>query len=128
MFFGGALIGLFGAPVAAHRFAIHGVTVPWGAVLAVVALGVCVRGACYWMRTKVAGALVTMGWIVVTLAYTVILPGGDVLLPDVMRTYGYLVGGFVACLIAVWWPLVDASTQGTIASVEHVESGDGNVG
>jgi hypothetical protein len=128
MLVGGALIGLFGAPAAALRTTVFGVTIPWGVVLVVVTLGVCVRAASYWMRSKVAGALVTIGWIVVTLAYTALLPGGDVVLPDTSRTYGYLVGGFVACLVATWWPMVQPPLEGTLGSVENVETHGGDVG
>jgi hypothetical protein len=128
MLFGGALLGLFGAPAAALRTTMHSVTIPWGAVLVVVTLGICVRGASYWMRSKVAGALVTIGWILVTLAYTAFLPGGDVVLPDVPRTYGYLVGGFVVCLLATWVPLVKDIDGGTLMSVDDVETGSGHVG
>jgi hypothetical protein len=128
MFLGGALIGLFGAPAAALRSSVHGVTIPWGAIFAVIALGVCVRGASYWMRSKVAGALVTIGWIIVTLAYTALLPGGDVLLPDLPRTYGYLIGGFIVCLIATWWPMMKPAQEGTLASVEDVGIASGDVG
>ena len=128
MVVGGALIGLFGAPAAALRSSVHGVAIPWGVVLVVVTLGVCVRGASYWMRSKVAGALVTVGWILVTLAYTALLPGGDVVLPDAPRTYGYLVGGFIVCLIATRWPLVREPVEGTLMSVENVETGSGHVG
>ena len=128
MFLAGALIGLFGAPTAALRSSVNGMTIPWGAIVAVVTLGVCVRGASYWMRSKVAGALMTIGWIVVTLAYTVLLPGGDVLLPDVPRTYGYLVGGFIVCLIATWWPMMKPSDEGTLVSVEDVGIGISDVG
>ncbi len=128
MFMGGALIGLFGAPAAALRTTVHGVTIPWGVVLVVATLGVCVRAASYWMRSKVAGALVTIGWIIVTLAYTAVLPGGDVVLPDTPRTYGYLIGGFVACLVATWWPMARQPLEGTLGSVENVETGGGHVG
>lgn len=128
MFVGGALIGLFGAPAAALRSTVHGVTIPWGAALVVLALGVCVRGASYWMRSKLAGALVTIGWISVTLAYTAFQPGGDVLLPDVPRTYGYLVGGFAICLLATWVPLVKDLDEGTLTSVDDVVTGKGHVG
>ena len=128
MLFGGALLGLFGAPAAALRLTMHGVTVPWGAILAVITLGVCVRGASYWMRSKIAGALATIGWILVTLAYTALLPGGDVLLPDVSRTFGYLIGGFVVCLVATWWPMVKPSDDGTLVSVEDVGIGISDVG
>jgi hypothetical protein len=126
---GGALIGLFGAPAASLRTTIHGVTIPWGVILVVITLGVCVRGASYWMRSKVAGALVTIGWILVTLAYTALSPGGDVILPDITRTYGYLVGGFVVCLLATWLPFVtDTPTRGTLVSVDDVVTGEGHVG
>ena len=128
MFAGGALLGLFGAPAAALRTTVHGLTIPWGAILVVVTLGVCVRGASYWMRSKVAGALVTIGWILVTLAYTAFLPGGDVVLPDVPRTYGYLVGGFIVCLLATWVPLVKDVEAGTLMSVDDVGTGSGHVG
>jgi hypothetical protein len=128
MLTGGALIGLFGAPAAALRLTLHGVTIPWGAVLVVVSLGVCARGASYWMRSKVAGVLVTIGWIAVTLAYTAFLPGGDVVLPDEPRTYGYLAGGFIVCLLATWVPLVKDVDEGTLTSVDDVVTGSGHVG
>ena len=52
-----------------------------------------------------------------------------VILPDITRTYGYLVGGFVVCLFATWLPFVtDIPTGGTQVSVDDVVTGEGHVG
>ena len=37
-------------------------------------------------------ALVGLGWVLPTLAFAITNPGGDVLLPDLTRTYVYLFG------------------------------------
>lgn len=101
----GFLIAVVGVGVAAARTVVRGTSVPWGVVLVLLALAVCVRAAGWLLGTRRGAALVALGWLLPTLTFATVNPGGDVLLPDVARTYVYLVGGVAVVLVATLWRL-----------------------
>jgi hypothetical protein len=101
----GFLIAVIGVGVAAARTVVRGTTVPWGVVMVLLALGVCVRAGGWLLGTRRGSSLVALGWLLPTLTFATVNPGGDVLLPDVPRTYVYLVGGVAVVLVATLWRL-----------------------
>ncbi|HSN07131.1 MAG TPA: DUF6113 family protein [Candidatus Angelobacter sp.] len=102
---GGVVLGLVGAVFAAARTTVRGTTVPWGLVLVLLALLTCVRGAAWLLGSRRGAALVGLGWVLPTLAFATANPGGDVLLPDELRTYVYLGGATLLVVLAVALPL-----------------------
>jgi hypothetical protein len=102
---GGIALGLVGTVLAASRTIVRGTTVPWGLVLVLVAVLACVRGAAWLLGSRRGAALVGLGWVLPTLAFATTNPGGDVLLPDVPRTYVYLGGATLLVVLAVALPL-----------------------
>jgi len=102
---GGVLLGVFGTVLASLRTVTHGHTLWWGVGLVLVAVLTCVRGAAWLIGSRRGAAIVGLGWVLPTLAFTTINPGGDVLLPDDTRTYVYLVGATVIVVLAVALPL-----------------------
>ncbi|CAB4925638.1 unannotated protein [freshwater metagenome] len=102
---GGLVLGLFSAVVLPAREEVHGVMIPWGAVLVLVGVGVCARAGAWLTATRRGAALVGCGWLVGALAIATVAPGGDVVLPDTMRTSIFLVGGALLAIIATAWPL-----------------------
>ena len=102
---GGVLLGAVGAGLSSVRLEIGGVSVPWGLVLVVVALGVGARAGAWLVGSRNGAVAVVLGWVLPTLAFSALAPGGDVLLPDVARTYVYLGGGLVAGALAMVVPL-----------------------
>ena len=105
LLFGGVVLGLFGAVLMASRATVGGVTLPWGLLLSLVAVLACVRGAAWLVGSRRGAALVGLGWVLPTLAFSVTNPGGDVLLPDLTRTYVYLFGSALFVVLAVVLPL-----------------------
>ena len=95
----GIVLGLFGAVVMASRITVRGVVVPWGVVLSLVTVLALVRGAAWLVGSRRGAALVGLGWVLPTLAFATTNPGGDVLLPDLTRTYVYLVGSAVLVVL-----------------------------
>lgn len=104
-FAAGVLLGIVGVGVISLTATIGGVTVPWGLVLAVLGVGVSARGAAWLVGSRRAATAVLLGWLVPTLAFSALNPGGDVILTDEPATYVYLLGAFALALAAAAWPL-----------------------
>jgi hypothetical protein len=102
---GGVFLGAAGAVMSSARIQIGDHTLPWGLVLAVLALGACARGAAYLTGSRRGAATVVLGWVAAVLVIATVNPGGDVLLPDLPRTYVFLASGVVVSLLAATWPL-----------------------
>lgn len=102
---GGVALGALGAVIVSARVVVAGVTVPWGLALMLVAVGVCARGAAWIMGSRRGAAAVGIGWLVPTVVLASTGRGGDVLMPDVPRTYVYLIGGLVLVVLASLLPI-----------------------
>jgi hypothetical protein len=102
---GGFLLGVVGAGLSAVRIEVAGLTVPWGLALVLTALGVGARSAAWLVGHRRGAIAVTLGWVLPTLAFAALTPGGDVLLPDLPRTYVYLLGGLLVAGLASVIPL-----------------------
>ena len=111
LFAAGLVIAAVGVAVIASRTLIRGVSVPWGLVVVLVALAVCVRAGAWSIGSRRGAALVGAGWALLTLVFAMVSPGGDVLLPDLPRTYVYLGGGAVLVLVATLWPLPSGARE-----------------
>lgn len=105
LFVGGLLLGASGAVVQRSQVQIGGHALPWGLVAVLATVYVAVRGAVWWARRRVAGVVVAVGWLLVTVVLSRSGPGGDVLLPDDWHSHVYLLGGVVVALAAVLVPL-----------------------
>ena len=116
---GGIVLGLFGAVVMASRITVRGVTVPWGLVLSLVTVLACVRGAAWLVGSRRGAALVGLGWVLPTLAFATTNPGGDILLPDLTRTYVYLIGSAVLVVASVALPLPRGAAQAAADGRAH---------
>jgi hypothetical protein len=101
----GVLLGFVGAGVMALDSRVGAVLVPWGVVLAIVGVAVTVRGAAWFVGSRRGAAAVLVGWLLPTVAFSAINPGGDVVLTDERRTYVYLLATFALGLLAATWPL-----------------------
>ncbi len=116
---GGVVLGLFGTVLMAARVTVRGTTVPWGLVLSMLAVLACVRGAAWLVGSRRGAALVGLGWVLPTLAFATANPGGDVLLPDVPRTYVYLVGSALFVVLGVALPLPRGAAAAAADSRAH---------
>lgn len=105
MSFIGVMVGLVGSVVSAARTPVGSVMVPWGLVLVVLALGVAVRATLWSTGSRLTAGLLLAGWLAASTAVLIVSPGGDVLLPDVARSYLYLGAAFVLGLVALSWQL-----------------------
>ena len=117
---GGVVLGAVGAVMAAARVTVGSVTIPWGLVLAVLTLVVCVRASVWYAGTRTAGLAVMAGWALPVVAFATVNPGGDVLLPDMPRTYVYLVASAVLGVVAAAWRLPAGAAQ---LAVDHRAGG-----
>jgi hypothetical protein len=116
---GGIVLGLFGTVLMAARVTVRGVVVPWGLILSMLAVIACVRGAAWLVGSRRGAALVGLGWVLPTLAFTTANPGGDILLPDVPRTYVYLIGSALVVVLAVALPLPRGAAAAAADSRAH---------
>lgn len=114
----GAVLGLVGSVVASGRTTVGSVLVPWGVALMLVVLPVVVRGCIWQAGTRAAGMAIAGGWLLATAAVLTFSPGGDVLLPDLTRSWVYVVGGAVLMLVAVAWPLPEGLPE--LVAAEHI--------
>jgi hypothetical protein len=115
----GIVLGLFGTVVMASRVTVRGVTVPWGLILSLVTVLACVRGAAWLVGSRRGAALVGLGWVLPTLAFATTNPGGDILLPDLTRTYVYLIGSAVLVVGSVALPLPRGAAQAAADGRAH---------
>jgi hypothetical protein len=116
---GGIVLGLFGTVLMAARVTVRGVVVPWGLILSMLAVLACVRGAAWLVGSRRGAALVGLGWVLPTFAFTTANPGGDILLPDVSRTYVYLIGSALVVVLAVVLPLPRGAAAAAADSRAH---------
>lgn len=117
---GGLVLGFIGAVVSTLHREILGVDVPWGLVLVVLALGCCVRGGAWLVGSRRGAAMVAVGWVLPSLAFSAVNPGGDVVLTDEPRTYVYLLGGAVISMLATVWPLPAGAAEAARAHPQAV--------
>jgi hypothetical protein len=101
----GVFLGVLGVGLAAVRTQVNGNFIPWGVALMLVALPVSARAAAWFVGSRSGAVAVGLAWVVPTILFSSTNPGGDVLLPDLTRTYVYLIGGSVLVLVACIWPL-----------------------
>lgn len=120
----GVLLGLVGSVVASGRITIGSVLVPWGVALMLVVLPVVVRGCIWQSGSRSAGTAIAAGWLLSTAAVLTFAPGDDVLLPDLPRSWAYIVGGAVLMLVAIVWRLPEGLPE--LVAAEHVPV-DGDV-
>ncbi len=92
--------GLLGAVLAfwqAARTTVGPVTIPWGAITAVILLIAVIRIAVNALDTRWAGAAVFAGWLIATIALATQTPwAGDLVISSGGRQLAYLLGGVVA--------------------------------
>lgn len=120
----GVVLGLVGSVVASGRITIGSVLVPWGVALMLVVLPVVVRGCIWQAGTRAAGMAIAGGWLLATAAVLTFAPGDDVLLPDLPRSWAYIVGGAVLMVVAIAWRLPEGLPE--LVAAEHVPV-DGDV-
>jgi len=103
----GLAIGVAGAFLQAMRFLVGGVTIPWGLILALVALIVLVRAGIELTQSRWGGWIVLLVWIAATVAFAAELPSGDLVISAGGRQMVYLFGGVVLGAAAATVPPVD---------------------
>lgn len=95
----GALIGLLGAFVQAHRAVIDTpwavVELPWGVLLVWLVLLAGIRGGAALAASRWGASAVLIGWLVMTVALSSESPSGDLALSAGWRQLTYLLGGVV---------------------------------
>ena len=103
----GLVIGIAGAFLQGARVIAGGVTVPWGLVLALVALLVLVRAGVEMTSSRWGGWIVLLVWIAATVAFAAELPSGDLVISAGGRQMAYLLGGVIVGAAAATVPPVD---------------------
>lgn len=104
LFVVGVVAGLFGVALAPLRVTVGSLVVPIG-LLVVVAIPVIARAGAWVVGARLGAGCVAIGWALPTIAFVLAGPGGDVLLPDVTRTWVYLLGTTLLLVLAVSVPL-----------------------
>jgi len=102
----GAFMGVVGAFLQASRALVAGVTIPWGLVLALVALLVLIRAAIEVTGSRWGGWIVLLAWLAATVAFASELPSGALVISAGGRQMAYLLGGVVVGAAAAMVPSV----------------------
>lgn len=103
----GLVIGIAGAFLQGARVLLGGATIPWGLVLALVALLVLVRAGIEVTRSRWGGWIVLLVWIATTVAFAAELPSGDLVISAGGRQMAYLLGGVIVGAAAATVPPMD---------------------
>lgn len=111
----GLVLGLAGAFVQAQRTVLDApwglVILPWGVVMAWVALLSAIRAGAWAMRSRRGSWAVLVGWLVATVAMSAESPSGDLALSGGTRQMVYLLGGVVIGSAAATLPLPAAERR-----------------
>jgi len=99
----GLLLGLVAAFYPQASTSIGPLDLPWGLLLACTIVAVGIRLAAVLLRSRLAGVLVVLGWLIGSVAAAVPTPDGDLILAADWQTYAYLgasllLGGFLVAL------------------------------
>jgi hypothetical protein len=105
----GVVIGAVGAFLQGARWIIADVAIPWGLVLALIAL---IRAAVDLTGSRWGGWIVLLAWIAVTVAFAAELPSGDLVISAGGRQMAYLVGGVIVGAAAATVPSVERLRRG----------------
>lgn len=100
----GVVVGVVGAFVQASRFLIGGVTMPWGLIIMLTLLLVCVRLGVEFTDTRWGGWCVFGAWVAVTIAFAAELPSGALIISAGDRQMAYLLGGVIVGAAAATVP------------------------
>jgi hypothetical protein len=103
----GLAIGIAGAFLQGARLLIGGVTLPWGLVVALIALLVLVRAGVELTGSRWGGWILLLTWIAVTIAFAAELPSGDLVISAGGRQMAYLLGGVIVGAAAATVPPVE---------------------
>ncbi|MGA0980494.1 MAG: DUF6113 family protein [Candidatus Nanopelagicales bacterium] len=104
--------GAGGAFLQGARWIIADVAIPWGLVLALIALIVLIRAAVDLTGSRWGGWIVLLAWIAVTVAFAAELPSGDLVISAGGRQMAYLVGGVIVGAAAATVPSVERLRRG----------------
>lgn len=93
----GVLLGAVLAFWQASRVTLGPVTVPWGAIVAVILLIAAIRIAVQALGSRWAGGAVFAGWLAATIVLATQTPwAGDLIISSGGRQLAYLLGGVIA--------------------------------
>ena len=111
----GVFIGVLGAFVQAQRLLMSFLdsvpSIPWGVLIALVALVCAIRGATWGMGSRWGGWLLLAGWVAATVLLSAESPSGDLALSGGVRQVGYLIGGVIVGSAAATLPLPVAKSE-----------------
>jgi hypothetical protein len=100
----GLLVGVVGAFVQAARIMTGGITIPWGLVLMLGVLLVCVRLGVEAIGTRWAGWCVFGAWLGITIVFAAEMPSGALVIAAGDRQMAYLFGGVIVGAAAATVP------------------------
>jgi hypothetical protein len=100
----GFLVGVVGAFVQAARILAGGLTIPWGLLLMLGALLVCVRLGLESTGTRWGGWCVFGAWLGATIVFAAEMPSGALVIAAGDRQMAYLFGGVVVGAAAATVP------------------------
>lgn len=107
----GFVLGVIGGFVQAARAVIDTpwgtLTLPWGTVLVLVVLVLAIRGAAWWVRSRLGGWLLFAGWITATILLALETPSGDTAISAGGRQWAYLLIGVVVGAACATFPVID---------------------
>ena len=103
----GAVIGIAGAFLQGARLVVSGTALPWGLVVALIALLLLVRAGVEISGSRWGGWIVLVTWIAVTVTFAAELPTGDLVISAGGRQMAYLLGGVIVGAAAATVPPVD---------------------
>lgn len=119
----GFVLGVIGGFVQAARAVIDTpwgtLTLPWGTVLVLVVLVLAIRGAAWWVRSRLGGWLLFAGWITATILLALETPSGDTAISAGGRQWAYLLIGVVVGAACATFPVID---RGSLTIEERPES------
>lgn len=103
----GLALGLLGAIVAAARWHLGGLAIPFGLVVALCVLAPIARACAWWVSSRLGALAVGAGWLATTLLVASSSPRGDVLLTNNWQSLTYLAGGTMIMAACATFPLLE---------------------
>jgi hypothetical protein len=103
---GGFLLGLMTGFLQACTFKLGSIPIQWGLVAALFLIWVAIRLPSYDVRTRWAGILVSLGWLIATVMLAIRTPAGAQALVGDTGSMVYIALGSMCVGVAAAWPLI----------------------
>ena len=102
----GLVAGMIGAMLQTYVLRVGNAAIPVGAVAVLIVLLLIARACAWWIGSRTGAILLSVPWLIATLAMATTTPGGDLVINAGPRQALYVLGGSMLLAAACGFPLL----------------------